>query len=387
MLSICLLLLFGTIGVSLATYTMMKANILSKVQVAILVPQEEKQTRMVVQFASTISCVEDICEFSYVSSEEQALDDLRNGKVQACIVFPDHFYEDVDQGVNTPAVVYVPKDANLSQRLFRKMLKDGVDLLQTSEAGVYAMFDLVEQYSVELTSDELGDVMLDLYIGQLFSGSSLFDRTMVSPFDVYSLSEYMFGGLLLLAVFLPGLCFGSLYRRGQHSLEQSLLILGIHAWKLSVIRVLIMGFLLWIGFLSIYALGCIVTYYGVFTIAYWSVEVLAGAFLFCLLIACVFHGMYALFGDERTGTIAVLLLEMILILGSGMLVPVSFLPDIMQDLCNFIHMDVWIRLLLRLLYMGPDLKLFLIIGIYGLVMFCLGVFGLWKHTSSGLGYS
>lgn len=385
--AVSLLLVVLTVGVAATTFAMTKANILTKVTVALVIPQTEKQTRMLAQFASTLDSVDSICEFVYYDTSESALGDLRAGDVQACIVFPDHFYEDADQGVNTPATVYVPDQADLSQRLFCGMLRDGVGLLQTAESGVYAVLDLTGQYPTGFTGEEIGDLMLELYVRQLFDGNSLFTKTVVSPFDMYRLPEYMFGGVVLLAVFLPGLCMGAFYRPGQRSLEQKLQILGLNPWKLSAVRVLVMGQMLWLVFLIVYAAGCVCSAYGGSAIVFWDPQVLAGAFLLCMSLACVFHGIYACSGEACTGTVVVFLLELWMVIGSGMLIPMDFLPEMMQKLCRGMHMDVWSRYLLVLLYEGFDRSAAGIIGLYAVGMFGLGVFGLWKRTLSGYRYS
>lgn len=385
--AVSLLLVLLTVGVAATTFAMTKANMLSKVPVGIVVPTSENQTRMVVQFASTLDSVQSICEFAYYDTQEQALQDLRAGKVQACIVFPDHFYEDADQGINTPATVYVSDTPDLSQRLFRGMLNNGVSLLQTAESGVYAVLDLSEQYPTGLGREKIGDLMLELYVEQLFAGGRLFEQTLVSPLDVYSLPEYMFGGLLLLSVFLPGLCLGAFYRSKQRPLEQKLQILGIGAWKLSLVRVVVMGQMLWLCFLCVYAGGCIFSAYSKYTIVYWNAEVVMGALLMCTALACVFHGIYACCGDVRTGTVAVLLLELWMVIGSGMIIPVDFLPEILQKIFRTAHPDIWSSYLLKLLYQGFNRPSACVIGLYAVGMFCLGVLGLWEHTLSGCRYS
>lgn len=381
--AVSLLLVILTVGVAATTFAMTKANVMTKVLVGILVPESEIQTRIVVQFASTLDSVQSICEIVYYDEEELLMQDLRDGDIQAGIVFPDHFYEDADQGVNTPATVYVSDSPDLSQRLFRGMIRNGVGLLQTAESGVYAVLDLSEQYPAGLDREEIGDLLLDMYVRQLFNGGRLFEQIIASPFDSYRLPQYLFGGLLLLAVFLPGLCLGAFYRAEQRPLEQKLLILGIDAWKISLVRVVVMGQLLWFLFLGVYAAGCMFSAFSGYTIVFWDAEVLPGALFLCVALACVFHGIYACSGEVRTGTIVLLLVELWMLIGSGMLLPVDFLPELMQKLCRMTHLDAWSSFVLALIYQGFDGRSACVIGLYAVGMFGLGVLGLWKHTLSG----
>ena len=382
-ISLCLLLLFVTAGIIIAAVAMTQANVLAKVQVAVVIPASEDQTRVVVQFASTLDSIQSICEFVYCDSEQEALHRMDNGEAQACIVFPDNFYEDADQGINTPATVYLRDTEVLSQRLFRGLLRDGVGLLQTAEAGVYAVLDVSEQYPVGLDREKIGDLMLDLYISQLFAGSKMFRETVVSPFDTYRLPEYVFGGLLFMTVLLPGLCFGCFYRPGQRALEQKLQISGIKAWKLSLSRVAAMTLMPWLCCLFMYVAGCVFTALSGCEVVYWHGESVAGIFLLCLAFACVFHGVYACSGNPQTGTVAALLLELWMMFGSGMLIPLAYLPETMQKISRFTQLEMWGTYLLKLLYQGFDWKAACTICLYAVVMFSLGVLFLWKRTLSG----
>ena len=89
--AVSLLLVILTVGVAATTFAMTKANVMTKVPVGILVPESEIQTRIVVQFASTLDSVQSICEIVYYDEEELLMQDLRDGDIQAGIVFPDHF--------------------------------------------------------------------------------------------------------------------------------------------------------------------------------------------------------------------------------------------------------------------------------------------------------
>lgn len=387
--SFCLLLVVLTAGSIIATAVLSKANVLSKVQVAVVIPEDEDQTRMVVRFASTLDSVQSLCAFSYFDSREVALQELKDGRLQACIVFPDNFYENVDKGVNTPATVLVTDRPGLSEQLFRGLIRNGVRLLQTAETGVYAVLDVAEQYQPKLPMDKIGDLMLQMYVEQLFNGSRLFTQTVVSPLQSYELSEYVFGAILLLTVLMPGLCMGYFYRPGQRALEQKLRIMGINAWKLSVIRVVVMSSMLWIFFLIFYIGGCLITFFGGWTIVYWSMEIVLGAFFLCVALACIFHGIYACCGDVGAGTVIVLLAQLWMILGSGMLIPMDFMPLPMQKIGVHMHLTAWSNYLMSLLYdyEGFDYRSAWWIFIYAVPAFGLGVFGLWKHTSFGGKYS
>lgn len=89
---------------------------------------------------------------------------------------PEQFYEDVDSGKNTPATIYFPEKASLNTRVFGELVTDGVSLLRTAEAGVYATYDTAQIYQAEISRDQIGDVISELYIYEAFDRTSVFQK-------------------------------------------------------------------------------------------------------------------------------------------------------------------------------------------------------------------
>jgi hypothetical protein len=75
------------------------------------------------------------------------------------------------------------------------------------------------------------------------------------------------------------------------------------------------------------------------------------------------------------------------VLGSGMVVPVDFLPEWFGKICGAFGLDRWPGYLLQLLYHGLDRSVLPGMAGAALFMFGLGVFGSWRHTWSGFRYS
>ena len=128
--------LFSIIGILLLLFAIMfiesrlqDKSVLEPVEIAVVIPKEERLVTVGAQYLSSIDSLESVCNFNYMD-ESSALDKLQKNEVQAVIVFPENFYEDVYHGVNTPAVIYFPENTDLNVDMFRELLNDGVTMLQ-----------------------------------------------------------------------------------------------------------------------------------------------------------------------------------------------------------------------------------------------------------------
>jgi len=115
-----------------------------------VIDEKDENVKLITKVVSAMESVASICEFVYVG-EEEAKELLAADELQAAIILPENFYEDVDSGYNTPVTVYVSENASLNQKVFQELLTDGVSLLRTSEAGVYSMLSVGREYPAELS--------------------------------------------------------------------------------------------------------------------------------------------------------------------------------------------------------------------------------------------
>lgn len=386
LLTLGLLLLLAAAGIVMAVLAMNRANLLAQVKVAMVVPESEQQTKMVLRFASVLDSVQSICAFVSYDEETAALQALHENDVQACIVFPEHFYEDADNGVNTPAEVYVSDAPGMSELLFRGLLNNGVSLLQTAQAGVYATLDVADIYQAKLSQEEIGDLLLQMYVEQLVFGGRSFEQIIVSPYDTFSLQQYGFCAGLLLVLWLPGLMMGYFYKGQRRSLEQKLRLSGLNAVSLSVVRVCVIAQMLWMCFAAVYLAMAAVGHYMQGISLYFAWDIMFGAAAYSMVLACLFHGIYSICQDAHTGTVLMLFTEMLLFLGSGMLLPLDYMPHFFRKLAESLHMNIWSRYLLQLLYRGFSAADFVWLCLAAFIMFGIGVVGQWRSMQCVSGY-
>lgn len=133
---------------------------------------------------------------------------------------PEQFYEDVDSGKNTPATIYFPENAPLNTRVFGELVADGVSLLRTAEAGVYATYDTAQIYQAEISRDQIGDVISELYIYEAFDRTSVFQKNVYSSLGKADIHQYYFSAAVLLLFLMMGVNYGYLYQKQSRAVEE-----------------------------------------------------------------------------------------------------------------------------------------------------------------------
>lgn len=336
-LMMLLLVIAGTCAVS---YVVFQSHIFEPIKVGMIIEGEDDRVKMVTKVVSAMDSVKSICNFVYVE-EDEAKKLLIENELQAAIVLPEDFYEDVDSGYNTPLTVYVSKHASLNQKVFQELLTDGVSLLRTSEAGVYSMLSVGKEYSAELSQRKIGDVISNIYIEEAFYRGQVFSSNVLSSLGETDLYQYYFVSAITIFLLMSGLNYSFLYQKRTRAVEDKLKISGVGAGKVSVIKVLVMGNLLWLLSAAFYVAACAI-----------SEKMDASLFLFdgrtllylipqALSIAAYFHMMYTISGKSGQGAVVVFAVNMFMILCSGAVIPAAYLPSFAEKTGRYLPLTFW----------------------------------------------
>ena len=374
---VMLLLIAG--GVLAVSLVMSDAGVFQTAEIGVVIPEDENQTKMVVQFISNMDSVKSVCHFQYLD-QKSALDALDAGSLDAVISLPEQFYEDVDSGKNTPATIYFPENAPLNTRVFGELVTDGVSLLRTAEAGVYAAYDTAGIYKAELTNDQIGDVISDLYIYEAFDRTLVFQKSVYSSLGKADLYQYYFSAGVLILLLMLGVNQSHLYQRQSRAVENKIRIYGIGEGKNALIKLLLMTIPLWLAGTIIYVAGCAVSKQYHLSFLWFDREVLAGTLLLAAVIAAYFHLVYTVSGESTRGTVVLLAVNMLQVIASGVVIPTAYLPKLFEKIAPFFPLTFWDNYYLKLLFFGTDAsdtkQLFLML--FGF----LGVSVIWAKVSS-----
>ena len=162
---LCMVYLLTIAGGIAAGYFMQQSQIFKSVQVGVVIPGEEETSRLIAQFLASMDSVKSVCEFVYLD-EKEAEKKLHDGTLQAVVKLPENFYEDMDSGKNTPAVIDFPSQTKWNTYMFRELLMDGISLVQTTEAGVYAALDASKYRDIRMEWDDVGDRSEERRVGK-----------------------------------------------------------------------------------------------------------------------------------------------------------------------------------------------------------------------------
>lgn len=339
-LGMVLMLIFLILGVAAVSFTLLQSQVFDKVQVAVVIPETEKEVKFAASYISAMESVESICEFLYMS-ETEAGKSMEDGEVEAIMVFPENFFEEVYVGENPPATIYFSDGSAHNTKVFRGLLDAGVSLLQISEAGVYAMLYVSHEYAPMIEGGELGDYMAGLYVKQILQKDKVFTKNVISAMGTLSYEEYYFSAAFLVLLLMTGLHFGHLYEKKNKAVEQKLRLYGIGYWQITGIRVLIMTSILWMLSVLFYLLVYAADRLWGNGFADFNLKILCGLLLLCISIAAYFHVVYMISNDGIQGAVMVLSLNMIMLIGSGVIIPAAYFPEIVAGIGKWMPVSVW----------------------------------------------
>ncbi len=379
MISIMLMLILLVSGVAAVSYITLQSQVFQKINVAIVIPDEEKELRVITQFASAMDSVRSICEFRYMDSGE-AWQEMQSGEVQAIIEFPANFYEDVYVGNNTPANIYFPEQSPLNVIVFRELLTTAVSYLQTSEAGVYASLSVAGSDQTQMAYKEIGDYVASLYYKEIIRRGAIFENEVLSPIGTVNYDQYYFSALVLLVLLMSGLNCGGLYKKNNKSVDQKLKIYGLGRWKVSFVKILVMTLTMWLVGIVLYIAGCGMTSILNYNFMHLDGRVILGLFLLCASIASYFHAIYAVTDNSLQGSVMLLIVNIIMIVCSGLLIPTAYFPDAVKSIGNFLPLNLWNRYHINLIF--GEIRIKEIIQVFGLMITGTGIgaVSLWKDA-------
>lgn len=338
--SYCACLLLTAVLVAAFSEIMQNAQVFQKVNIGIAIPEGESISRLATQYISSMDSVRSVCDFYYLD-EQEAVEQLKQGILQAVVVLPEGFYHDVQVGINPPAQIYFPKDAAQNTQVFEELVTAGVSFLQTAEAGVYATLDTASYYGIELQGAGLGDTIAYLFVNQMLKRDSVYSARMLSSMGNLSVAEYYYAAGLVILLMMCGIQFGFLYGKRNRSVEDKLKIRGVGSIRQSVVKILVMTEFLYVTGLLYYFAGIGIAGWTKTYFVFYQGTTWYALLLLCLGIAIYFHVLYELSGSSSQAAVFVFAVNVITIIGAGVLIPEAYLGKEIAGISHFLPMKYW----------------------------------------------
>ncbi len=151
------------LALALICHFMLQSQTFVKMNIGVVVPDQETNTRMAMKLVSAMDSVDSICNFSY-PDEETAREELADGKLAAVILLTEDFYDDVNDGVNTPVDILLAPDSPFDEAVFTELVRAGVSMLQTAQAAVYAVDEAAGEYRLSMSKSDMEYELSYLYL-------------------------------------------------------------------------------------------------------------------------------------------------------------------------------------------------------------------------------
>lgn len=338
--SYCACLLLTAVLVAAFSEIMQNAQVFQKVNIGIAIPEGESISRLATQYISSMDSVRSVCDFYYLD-EQEAVEQLKQGTLQAVVVLPEGFYHDVQVGINPPAQIYFPKDVAQNTQVFEELVTAGVSFLQTAEAGVYAGLDTASYYGIELQGAGLGDTIAYLFVNQMLKRDSVYSARMLSSMGNLSVAEYYYAAGLVILLMMCGIQFGFLYGKRNRSVEDKLKIRGVGSIRQSVVKILVITEFLYVTGLLYYFAGIGIASWTKTYFVFYQGTTWYALLLLCLGIAIYFHVLYELSGSSSQAAVFVFAVNVITISGAGVLIPEAYLGKGIAGISRFLPMKYW----------------------------------------------
>lgn len=338
--SFCACLLLTAVLVAAFSAIMQNAQVFQKVNIGIAIPEGESISRLATQYISSMDSVRSVCDFYYLD-EQESVEQLKQGTLQAVVVLPEGFYHDVQVGINPPAQIYFPKDAAQNTQVFEELVTAGASFLQTAEAGVYAALDTASYYGIELQGAGLGDTIAYLFVNQMLKRDSVYSARMLSSMGNLSVAEYYYAAGLVILLMMCGIQFGFLYGKRNRSVEDKLKIRGVGSIRQSVVKILVMTEFLYVTGLLYYFAGIGIAGWTKTYFVFYQGTTWYALMLLCLGIAIYFHVLYELSGSSSQAAVFVFAVNAITISGAGVLIPEAYLGKEIAGISRFLPMKYW----------------------------------------------
>jgi len=102
-------------------------------------------------------------------------------------------------------------------------------------------------------------VISEIYIEEAFYRGRIFNSNVYSALGEMELHQYYFISAITIFLLMSGLNYSFLYRKKTRAVEDKLKISGVGPLQISIIKVIIMGNLLWLMSAVFYTAACVVS--------------------------------------------------------------------------------------------------------------------------------
>jgi hypothetical protein len=323
------LVIFALTAVFAAVSFLIEQNtMVKKITTAVVIQPNDKLTSMLIQYVSQTNSIREVSQIEKVSRDE-AFEMLNDHKVNIVIDLPEDFYDDVNNGKNTPLDIYIRPDADRVTKAFVYILKSGVGYVQTAEATVYSFLDTYRDGTYEIKDEymPIGDHIAMVYANLIMHRGRLFNTTVLSEYGHIKASGFYICALISIIMLYCGLSFGFLYKSEHISIEQKMRVYGMNPVKTALIREFVMSVHISFTGIITYLAVCFISEHFRYEFFAFNMITLFVIIVSSFAIASFYEMFYSIAGADYRVFGGLFSAMVLLILCSGMIIPLNRLPE------------------------------------------------------------
>lgn len=345
-------------------------QMLEQVTLAVVLSENEDETEMILDLISGMPSVESVCTFVYLPKEE-AFEKLKRREIEAAIVLPENFYDDVNHGTNTPLTIYFSADVDLDTSMFKELLYDGVSFVRVTESAIYSVVDMRDLYELKMSKKDTYAFLSEFYLWHVFGRGEAFQNHVLSATGEVNLVQYYITVGVFLFLLLGSLTFGFLYKEEEQILYKKLRLMGIGSSAVAGSRVIIMSVYAYVAMLLTWIVGIITGIVREKSLFSGSVLVPILLILPAFAMAAFCNLIYSLAKNQTQGMLITLAVNAFMLICAGGLLPLSYFPKGIRMIGEVLPLRLWMESLQRI-YFGKSLGAYLWIAV-ALGIVCYGI--------------
>ncbi|MCR5777088.1 MAG: ABC transporter permease [Lachnospiraceae bacterium] len=340
---------------------------------------EDKGTRMTeaLHLVSSMKSLEKLCSFEYMD-EDEAVNGIRSGKVDCALVFPSDFFKDINTGINTPARVVFNENGLLGQEIFKEIIGDAVSMIDTAEAGIYAVTYASADYEMKIARKDMEYLLTKMFAFVVLKRDALFIPFVYGFTGSLGLWDYYGAAAVFMIVLLTGLFFSYLYAESNGALNKKLSMIGITPTVYSAVKTFVMGMVIFILLVFVSAILSWTGNLAGVSVNIFYFDFLPSYVLISFSIAAFFHFIYSIGSSAHTGKSILFIVELLLILLSGTVLPVVFFGSEVVSLIRILPGTVWFECLSKTIDGSVSYMTMIYTAIYGIIFYIIGTVLQWK---------
>lgn len=320
-------LLTGTIALALIAWLIAfcAENILSpdssetyKVKVALVFDDDSPLMKMLTDLLKDSDCTSS-CEF-IDTDIETARRMVENNQVAAAIVIPDGFVESVKNGSNTPIDVEFANNSTIIALILRQLSVAGAGTLSAAQAGIYAQYDLYYNYDLMSYDSAANEYLNEVYLKYVLQRGNIFHKTPAYPTGNLSIPKYYKCAGIGLVLLLVSITCSTFLCECNPVFEHLASSKGLTYPIRFLVKLLVLT-----------TFCCLLL-----RIPFPSMKQIAILLPAVICSNCIALMVYRLCSSPDIGIFTVFIFQFVSAFLSGYFIPVSFFPDILKKISEYI---------------------------------------------------